>query len=185
MEARRLAITDLPDDSLLVIARYDLGAGLALRSTCLDLHIRLHSFGKDAAMRRKAEVGRSAAELSLVNRGGKSELDLAAERVIARLAADGIAPPTSGGAPVVLPGGAMMAAANAAAAATYTASVCAGAQGGGWFVPSSAAAQAAPSRAAAPTEPVMTGRSAELQEAPRRRRTLSGLLSKLQVGNVR
>ena len=131
-------------------------------------------------MRRQAEAGRSAAELSLVNMKGKSEVDLAADRAIARLTAAGFAPPVAGAAcgcaPVVPPGGAVMTAANAAASATHTAAVCAGAQAsGGWFVP----------RAAAPAEPAVTEPSSiEPQEAPRRRRTLSGLISKLLVKSV-
>lgn len=183
------SLDSLADDSLLLIARHDLRAGLALRSTCNSMHTRLHSFGKEATMRRKAEAGRSAAELSLVNMKGKSEVDLAAERAIARLTAAGIAPPALSAPAVVPPGGAVMAAANAAASATFTAAVCAGAQaGGGWFVPSSVAALAAPARVAAPAEPVVTATdpSTEPHEPlPRRRRTLSGLISKLQVKTFR
>jgi hypothetical protein len=174
MEASLDCLDSLADDSLLLIARHDLRSGLALRSTCSSMHTRLRSFGKEAAMRRQAEAGRSAAELSLVNMKGKSEVDLAADRAIARLTADGITPRVSGagGAPVVTPGGAAMATANAAASATHTAAECAGAQAsGGWFVP----------RAAAPAEPAVTEPSTAPQEAPRRRRTLSGLISKLLV----
>ena len=171
------SLDSLADDSLLLIARHDIGSGLALRSTCSSMHTRLHSFGKEAAMQRQAEAGRSAAELSLVNMKGKCEVDLAADRAIARLTAAGIAPPVPGarGAPVVPLGGAAVAAANATASATCTAALGAGAQASGWFVPSPVPRAAAPAAPAAP-EPLP-----EPLEAPRRRRTLSGLISKLLV----
>ena len=172
------SLDSLADDSLLLIARFDIGSGLALRSTCSSMHTRLHSFGKEATMRRQAEAGRSAAELSLVNMKGKR--DLAADRAIARLTAAGIAPPVPGarGAPVVPLGGAAAAAANATASATCTAALGAGAQASGWFVPSPVP------RAAAPAEPAVPEPLPEPLEAPRRRRTLSGLISKLLVKSV-
>ena len=174
------SLDSLADDSLLLIARFDIGSGLALRSTCSSMHTRLHSFGKEATMRRQAEAGRSAAELSLVNMKGKSEVDLAADRAIARLTAAGIAPPEPGarGAPVVPLGGAAVAAANATASATCTAALGAGAQASGWFVPSPVPT------AAAPAEPAVPEPLPEPLEAPRRRRTLSGLISKLLVKSV-
>ena len=174
------SLDSLADDSLLLIARFDIGSGLALRSTCSSMHTRLHSFGKEATMRRQAEAGRSAAELSLVNMKGKSEVDLAADRAIARLTAAGIAPPVPGarGAPVVPLGGAAAAAANATASATCTAALGAGAQASGWFVPSPVP------RAAVPAEPAVPEPLPEPLEAPRRRRTLSGLISKLLVKSV-
>ena len=174
------SLDSLADDSLLLIARFDIGSGLALRSTCSSMHTRLHSFGKEATMRRQAEAGRSAAELSLVNMKGKSEVDLAADRAIARLTAAGIAPPVPGarGAPVVPLGGAAAAAANATASATCTAALGAGAKASGWFVPSPVPT------AAAPAEPAVPEPLPEPLEAPRRRRTLSGLISKLLVKSV-
>ena len=174
------SLDSLADDSLLLIARFDIGSGLALRSTCSSMHTRPRSFGKEATMRRQAEAGRSAAELSLVNMKGKSEVDLAADRAIARLTAAGIAPPVPGarGAPVVPLGGAAAAAANATASATCTAALGAGAQASGWFVPSPVPT------AAAPAEPAVPEPLPEPLEAPRRRRTLSGLISKLLVKSV-
>ena len=76
-------LLDVPDDALLLIATHDLPSALSLRSTCDSLHVRLLEVGKKIADQRKADAGRSRAEMSLVAMSNKSEIDRAAERAMA------------------------------------------------------------------------------------------------------
>ncbi len=176
------AFVDLPDDALLLIARTHLPGALALRSTCKAMQSRLHEFGRDAANRRRAEAGRSKAELRLVSMANrKSEVDLAAERAIARLAAAGIAP-GAGGPPG--PGGGAgavtVAAADAAAAATFTAAAHAGAAEGGWFVgaPSVPIVQGEPAHEEPEAVAATAAGGAAAPARGARRSALSGLASR-------
>ena len=168
-------LLDVPDDALLLIANHDLPAALSLRSTCGSLHTRLLEVGRTIAEQRKADAGRSRAEMSLVAMSCKSEIDKAAERAIARMQAAGIQPPSIGGC-VTRPAASSIGAAQAASAsAAYVAAVHQPAPPPAEAVPpagtTAAAAAAAPAAAsAAPT---------------RRRSSFTGLISKLTVKDVR
>tara|TARA_B110001452_G_C15131226_1_gene394176 strand:- start:292 stop:816 length:525 start_codon:yes stop_codon:yes gene_type:complete len=167
-------LLDVPDDALLLIATHDLPSALSFRSTCESLHVRLLEVGKKIADQRKADAGRSRAEMSLVAMSNKSEIDRAAERAIARMKAAGV---------VVGPAASSAGAAKSANLASQRAAAA--------FV--AAAHQPAPllpSEVVPPPQPhaatVAAAAAAGAAAAPTRRRSsFTGLMSKLTVKDVR
>lgn len=194
-------LPDLPDDALLLIANHDLLSALSLRSTCDSMHKRLLEVGKKITEKRKADAGRSRAEMSLVAMSCKSEIDRAAERAIARMAAVGYPnqaerviarmaavgiqpPPMHGGAVAAVASSAAGAAEAASASAAYIAAVHQPAPPPAEVVPPAAAVGAAAVGAAAAAA-APAGAAAAAVAPTRRRSTFSGLVSKLKVKDVR